>query len=596
MKASALQKALPVVVGIIADRTGVEVKTGAAACTDGKVVYLPPLPLNLEEEDFVRTIGYVYHECGHVEDTDFSIPFASPLQRSIANPLEDIRIEKKRMARSPGAKRYLSRMVEILTQRGLDGKPESFGPVPADDSVPAAYVFQAFLLYKLRHDVLGQEAIKPLLETAEAAMERFPKGMRTRLEALMFEIEQCENTADVFALTDEIIRMIEEEQEQEQQREEQQDQSPDGGGGEEGQPGNSNESDDDPANDGGQQGAGGDQGDDSGSDQGQDPASGGSGHGESDDSGDQEDQGLGSKGSGAGGSSALKELLSMQDQDVMETLDEMLQKSLDQVSRKAARSGQVISSANVHPMRLPNKQADTSRIKGSINAIRVKTLAWMSSASECDTQLVHTGKHLDYSRLCQARFGGPMFSRTEEGIDLNANISILIDRSGSMNHRIRLAAEAALATLLAFDIQGISTQVATFPVIGTVNGYRDEDGVAVIKGWNESPRYLGGRIQSLSTDGSTPMAQAILWAACDLLKRDEESRRVLLVVTDGDPDDIEATSEVIELARKSGVHVLGLGINSDTKPLFGAKCSAVISDIKELAGSMVKLVKHAMSD
>jgi len=594
MKAAALQKALPVVVGIIADRTGVEVKTGAAACTDGNVVYLPPLPLNLEEEDFIRTIGYVYHECGHVEDTDFSIPFASPLQRSIANPLEDIRIERRRMARSPGAKRYLNRMVEILTQRGLEGKPESFGLIPADESVPVANVFQAFLLYKLRHDVLGQVAIKPLLETAEAAMERFPKGMRTRLEALMFEIEQCENTADVFALTDEIIRMIEEEE----QREEQQNQSPDGESDDEGPSGSSSNSDDAPMNDGGQHGTGGDQVDDSRCDQGQDLSSGSHNHGGNDDSDDQEqeDQVGGSKGSGAGGSSILKELLSMQDKDVMETLDEMLQKSLDQVSRQAARSGQVIISANVHPMRLPNKQADTSRIKGSINAIRVKTLAWMSSVSECDTQLVHTGKQLDYSRLYQARFGGPMFARTEEGIDLNANVSILIDRSGSMDQRIQLAAEAALATLLAFDIQGISTQVATFPVAGIVNGYRDDDGVAVIKGWNESPRYLGGRIQSLSTDGSTPMAQAILWAACDLLKRDEESRHVLLVVTDGDPDDVEATSEVIELARASGVHVLGLGINSDTKPLFGTKCSAVISEIKELAGSMIKLVKHAMSN
>lgn len=598
MKATALQRALPVVAGIIADRTGVEVKTGGVACTDGKVIYLPPLPLNLDEEDFVCAIGYIYHECGHVKDTDFSIPFASPLQRSIAQPLEDVRIEKLRMAQSPGARRYLSRLVGILTQRGLDGKPESFGPVPAGDTVSPHQAFQAYLLYKLRHDVLGQVAIKPVLDTATAAMARFPKGMRTKLEALMFEVEQCGSTSDVFALADEIIRMIEDEKEQEQQREQQQqDQSSAGADGDDGQPGGSDTSPgDDPTDDGGQGGAGDDQGDDAQGNQQQQTNEGGSDHGESD-GGDQTQEATASDqtANGTGGSSVLNELLSMTDDEVTETVGEVLQKLLNQTAQKAARSGNVVSSANVHPLPLPNKQVDTSRIKRAINALRVQTMAWMSSATECDTQLVHAGMQLDYAQLHQARFGGPMFLRTEEGIDLNADISILIDRSVSMALRMQLASEAALAALLAYDIQGISTQVAVFPVAGAVAGGVDEDGVAVVKRWSESPRYLGGRIQSLTVEGTTPMAQAILWAACDLLKR-EEARRILLVVTDGEPDDKMATREVIDLARESGVHVIGLGIGSNTQPVFGAKCAAVINDINELAGSMVKLIKQAMSD
>jgi nitric oxide reductase activation protein len=90
------------------------------------------------------------------------------------------------------------------------------------------------------------------------------------------------------------------------------------------------------------------------------------------------------------------------------------------------------------------------------------------------------------------------------------------------------------------------------------------------------------------------MAEAILWATCDLLRRDE-ALRILLVVTDGDPDEVETTREVIDLARKSGVQVLGLGIGSDTKGLFGDKHAEVIGDIKELTGSMIKLIKQAMS-
>lgn len=589
MKTAALQKALPSVVGIIADRSGVEVKTGSNACTDGKVIYLPPLPMQLDEEDFVRTIGYVYHECGHVLDTDFSTPFTGPLQRSIANPLEDIRIERIRMARSPGARKYLHRLVEILSKRGLDGKPESFCLLPNDASPSMA--FQAFLLYKLRHDVLGQVAIKPLLDTAEAAMDRcFSKGMRTKLEALMFEIESCTSTADVFALTEEIIRLIEEEKDEEEQKEQQQQSSDQGDDDEQ-----SGSSSADGSSDGSGQDGADDEGDGSQGDQGQDQKA-GDGQGESQSDPAQDDQANEQAGNGAGGSGALKDLLSMQDEDVMESLDDMLAKALNQAADTAARKGQVLPQANVHPMRLPNRQADTTRIKGAINAIRVKTLAWMSAASECETHLTHSGRQLDYSRLHQARFGGPIFTRTEEGVDLNANISILIDRSGSMNSRIGLAGEAALATLLAFDVQGIRTQVATFPVAGYVQGATDYDGVGVIKRWSESPRLLGGRIQSLTTDGSTPMAQAMLWAACDLLRQDEESRRIIVVVTDGQPDDMIAAREVLEIARKSGIHVLGLGIGSDTVSLFGQKSASVIHDIGQLTSAMVKLIKTALSD
>ncbi len=592
MRATALQRALPVVAGMIADRTGVEVKTGTCAQTDGKVVYLPPLPLNLGEDDFVSAIGYVYHECGHVVDTDFSVlkQITSALQMGIWNPLEDIRIEKLRMSKSPGARNYLNKLVAILTQRGLDGTPNGFGVVPNDDSVPASFVFQAYLLYKLRHDVLEQTAIKPLLDMAEAAMARFPIGMRTKLEALVFEVERCENSGDVLQLANEIMKMIEEEDKKND--EEQQQDEPQSGDDQSGEP----DSDSDGSNSGGSDGAADEAADgaaDGVSDDGSNGAPQGASSGQSSEAPDADPAGAPQQGAGAG-SGALKELLSMTQDQVMETLDEKLQNSLDSASRKAAKSGRVLTSANVHPMRLPNKQVDTSRIKGAVNSIRVRTLAWLSSIAECDSHLVRSGKSLDYSRLFQGRFGGPMFLRTEEGIDTNTDIVFLEDRSGSMSSLIGMASEAVLASVLAYDIHGVNTQVAVFPVAGRVNGGTDADGVAVIKGWNESPRMLGGRIQALTADGSTPMAEAILWAACDLLKRDP-ARRIIMVKTDGDPDDVDAAIEAIELARQNGIHVLGLGIGCDVTRVFGKEYSAFIRDISELTGSMVKLIKQAIS-
>lgn len=584
MRASALQKALPVVAGMIADRTGVEIKTGMVAATEGKVIYLPPLPLELKDEDFVRAIGYTYHECGHIKDTDFSVMgrFSSALQKAVWNILEDIRIEKIRMAASPGARSYLTRLVAILTQSGMNGG-DGFDPVPNDESVHVSAVFQAYLLYKLRHDVLDQVAIKPLLETAEAAMERFPQGMRTRLEALMYQVESCANSHDVLELADAIIQMIEEEKDKEdepkQQPQDPQD-SPSGDEAEEPSDGPSGSSD-------------GDQGDSSDGDQGGD----GDQQGQSDgnDSGASQDGSAGDssdQGNGAGGD-LLKQLLAMTDDQVMESVDEKLQRSLNQASSAAVAAGRVVTSANVHPLKLPNQQADTSRIKSAINSIRTRTRAWLSSLAESDSQLVHSGKSLDYTRLFQGRFGGPMFVRTEEGVDINTDMILLEDISGSMDRIIGLASEAMLATVLAYDIPGVNTQVAAFPVCGRVSGGYDADGVGVVKRWTESARLMGGRIQALKADGTTPMAQAILWAVCELLKRDPAAR-IIMVATDGEPDNAEATIEVIQMARSAGVQVLGLGIGCDPSKVFGKEYSAHIGDINDLTGVMVKLIKQAM--
>ena len=215
----------------------------------------------------------------------------------------------------------------------------------------------------------------------------------------------------------------------------------------------------------------------------------------------------------------------------------------------------------------------------------------MSSVAEGEVSHSRSGMQIDSSRIWQGRFGGSIFVREDEGIDINAAVSIVIDRSGSMSHTIGHAAQAAVATMLAFDVPGLKTQVSVFPWYG---GNRDE-GVAVIKRWDESPKQLAGRVASLSTDGGTPMAEAILFAASDVVRR-EETLKIVMVVTDGDPNDREATKYIIDRARADGITVVGLGIGVDTSPVFDSRYAATITDIGELSASMVKLVKAAFED
>jgi nitric oxide reductase activation protein len=605
----ALERALPSIVGFITDKTGIPVKRGHRACTDGVTVFYPKLAeLLLTTRDVVRIIAYIYHECFHILWTNFLLKLGElpPLQLAVVQVLEDVRIEAKGQARFAAARKYLAKMVKILTEDGMAGAKSGF-PAFSEDASEAA-LLQFYMLYKLRHDVLQQTDIAPaLVPTESSARKKFPRSMMVRLDALMFEVVRCESTDDVFSLAEEIAVMIKEEKEKEEERkqQDQQDQQQD-------PQDQSASSDESGSGDDDQQASGSEAGESDGS---ADTTSTASGQ-DSDDEGDtsasgtdNEDDGLqqqsadsadadeetkstaGQSGDDAGGSGNLDELLSMGSDDVAQTIDEMLESAINGTAD--ALQGQGVTMPSAHKLQLPTGEADTTQIRASINAVRTKTLQWMSSKKAANISHSREGVRLDFSRLHLARLGGDVFYRKEDGIDLNAAVSIVIDRSISMAGTIKAAARASLAAMLAFDVPGIKTQVSVFPVYGDDGTGGLDEGVAVIKRWEESSRQLAARIGSLTVDGSTPMAEAILFAAADIVHR-RETLRLIVVVTDGEPNDEASTKETIQIARRAGITVVGLGIGVDPTAVFGEKYAAPLHNVTELSGALVKLVKTSM--
>jgi hypothetical protein len=633
IRTQSLERALPAIVGFITDKIGIPVLRGLRACTTGSVIYVPKLPdLGLSMRDVVRVIAYIYHECFHVLWTNFKLnPGAlPPLQQSIVRVLCDIRIENKGIGRFPAARKYLGQLVQIFTEDGLAGKSPGFPPFGEDAS--EAKLLQFYMLYKLRHDVLKQVAILPSLEPTEVATRaKFPKSMMVRLDALMFQVTGCDSTDDVFSLAEEIAVMIKEEKEKEEERKEeerkaqeqakqdQQDQQQQQGDGSADPDDADGDGDDDSQQASGSKEAGGE--DDGAGNQDADGQSASSDEGEQEDdantSGDGTDdpsavgneegdsqqasgqEGDGDEGSsdptadadGAGGSGDLDELLSMGEEDLADTIDEMLEAVINETADELA--GQGVSMPNIHKLNLKNGHVDLPGLRASINAVRTRTLQWMASQTETDVMHARQGVHLDFSRLHEAKRGGAIFLRSEEGIDLNAAVSFVIDRSGSMCSTIQHAARATVAAMMAFDVPGIETQVSVFPVYAAVGEDSCDEGVAVVKRWEESPRHLAGRIAGLDTSGGTPMAEAILFAASDICRRDE-TLKLICVVTDGDPNDEASTMEVIATARASGITVVGLGIGVDPSRVFGERYSATLLDIRELSGAMIKLIKSSM--
>nr|WP_276570278.1 VWA domain-containing protein [Thiocystis minor] len=67
--------------------------------------------------------------------------------------------------------------------------------------------------------------------------------------------------------------------------------------------------------------------------------------------------------------------------------------------------------------------------------------------------------------------------------------------------------------------------------------------------------------------GGTPLTQALWYAAADLLQR-QERKRVILVMTDGKPDDVIGATNIIEQCQATGIEIAGIGIKIDVSWLF----------------------------
>ena len=579
-RAQSLDKALPCVAGFIAERTGIPViRDGEARC-DGQTIFLPARrsELELSERDRVESVAYLYHEAGHILYTDFGPKAETPLKWAFVQILEDIRIERRVMQKFPVARRYL----ETLTGYMADPSEGERGFKTLDGSESEAVIVQAVMLYRLRYEALGQKPVAELSRRAhEVASARLPTGMLTRLEALMFEVERCENTQDVFELADAIIQMIAEEAEKERERENgqgQQQSSPESG-------------QQDGTNGASQQGA---------STEGRQSCSGSDQSGGSPDALQQKGDGTSSQeaggqanaqeASGQDAAQALERILNMSEQDVQQGLGEMLKDAINDSAQDADRDGICVSMPNVQKAVLPASDVDLAAIRASINATRTRTLQWMNAVTEGDISYSRSGMQIASSRIWQGRLGGSIFVREDEGIDLNAAVSIMIDRSGSMHSMIGSAAQAAVAMMFAFDTPGLKTQVSVFPWSA-----RHGTGVGVVKGWEENSRQLASRVTSLTASGGTPMAEAVLFAATDIARR-EEALKIVMVITDGEPDNLAAARYIVRRVRNDGITVVGLGIGTDPSSVFGSRYAASLSNVDELSSSMVKLVRTAFED
>lgn len=98
----------------------------------------------------------------------------------------------------------------------------------------------------------------------------------------------------------------------------------------------------------------------------------------------------------------------------------------------------------------------------------------------------------------------------------------------------------------------------------------------------------------MQAHGGTPLAEALWWVMRQMFIL-KENRKVVLILTDGVPDDVTQCLQALEALRKTGVEVYGIGMKFDCiSSLLPDTSSRVISRFEELSPALFEVLQHAL--
>jgi nitric oxide reductase activation protein len=153
------------------------------------------------------------------------------------------------------------------------------------------------------------------------------------------------------------------------------------------------------------------------------------------------------------------------------------------------------------------------------------------------------------------------------------------------NTQIEVARRSALATALALEsIHGTSVNCVAFG---------KQRSVTVLTGFGERVEPTAHRYGAIEAEGGTPLAEALWCCAPEILAR-KEKRKILLVITDGEPNDFNAARRIIHNYLDAGIEAIGLGIElTNIRDLFPV--SAVIHDLTQLPKALFQLLQQGFT-
>ncbi|CDI04349.1 MAG TPA: VWA domain-containing protein [Candidatus Competibacter sp.] len=550
---SSLVGALPLIAQMLGRKRGLRVVIeGQRAFTDFQTITIPALP----PDDVLAGVyahGFIDHESGHLRYTDPAILKPAGLLGLLLNLLEDIRIEQALGRAYPGSRQNLAALMTALeAQQSV---------VPAADAPPVQQLVMG-LLALLRWRVLGQSALQSAAALLEARlMALLSEPLWRTVWTLAFAVRTAESTAEVLALAQAMVQALTDALAAPQHA------LPPGLGHEA-------------------------------------PVSG-------PDAMPATDAGAGSDTTPSGNAESGPDAMPTVDASASPTADRIspdravlqaLLETTENVSAadigarvaalleaKAAQTdGLGVTVAGVDPPRPPRPNPALCRAaRVATRALSRRLATLLEAHTHGSTARSRRGRRLDHAHLDRLTVGDSrLFQQHVRGETVDTAVGLLLDRSGSMQTDLALASQAVLALALALDgIAGVRCQALAFPGQG--------DTVIPLKDWAERAQAVAGRF-ALSAHGGTPLAPALWRLAFEMIQR-PAARRLVIVITDGEPDHCASVLDILTRCRASGIAVLGIGVGltlEAVQRVFGPAHAIAIQQVEALAPRLFGLLEQ----
>ena len=266
---------------------------------------------------------------------------------------------------------------------------------------------------------------------------------------------------------------------------------------------------------------------------------------------------------------------------------ERLDKLLDKTKMNALADGKPVYITGCSRV-----QALSPEQRGDMDAVMYNLYGRLADVLQTMTMVRHStgmcGARLDARVLHRTSVGdGRIFSKKVQRLRRVTEVALLFDASGSMS--------------LTEYGKSNNNEMAQCMALGCLKALRALPGVkSSLSGFSNGEMFVmsdyGGPVHEviLSAIGGTPLGSSLVELTSQF-SDGPDVRRIILFFTDGFPDNVGSVTMALNLAKRSGIEVYGIGLQTKAIHTFmDSDHSIIVNSIHELAGGMCDMLRKGM--
>ena len=237
-------------------------------------------------------------------------------------------------------------------------------------------------------------------------------------------------------------------------------------------------------------------------------------------------------------------------------------------------------------------QALSPEQRGDMDVVMYNLYGRLADVLQTMTMVRHStgmcGARLDARVLHRTSVGdGRIFSKKVQRLRRVTEVALLFDASGSMS--------------LTEYGKSNNNEMAQCMALGCLKALRALPGVkSSLSGFSNGEMFVmsdyGAPVHEviLSAIGGTPLGASLVELTSQF-SDGPDVRRIILFFTDGFPDNVGSVTMALNLAKRSGIEVYGIGLQTKAINTFmDSDHSIIVNSIHELAGGMCDMLRKGM--